>query len=1044
MINLIIDWAIKQRLVVLALCALLSFMGYQSIIKTPVDALPDLSDVQVIVKTSYPGQAPKLIEQQITFPLSSGLMAVPGAKAVRGYSFFGDSYIYVLFDDNVDLYWARSRVNEYLTQLQANLPQGAKTALGPDASGVGWVYQYALVDRSGQHDLSQLKSLQDWYLKLALQGVKGVSEVATVGGMERSYQVIVDPAKLAMYRLSLSDVKNAINLGNNEVGGSVLEMAEAEYMVRSTGYLQTLDDFKQLQLGLRSDSSTPLMLKDVATIRLGPSSRRGISDLDGEGEVVGGIVVMRHGENALATINRVKAKLAQLSQGLPKGVELVTTYDRSQLIESSVANLIDKLWQEMLMVALVCFIFVLHARSTLVAVVSIPLSVLLAFMLMNAIGISANIMSLGGIAIAIGAVVDAAIVMLENAHKHLHQFQTKHGRVASSKEHWSIVSSAAKQVGGALFTSLAIITLSFMPVFALEAQEGRLFAPLAYTKTFTMAASCLLAITLVPVLLGYLVKGRLRPEQANPLNRGLTKGYQALLSRLIHYPKTVLVLALVVCASAWYPIKQMGNEFMPELNEGSLMYMPTTLPGISADKASQLLRQTDALIKTVPEVERVFGKVGRAETATDPAPLTMLETTITLKPQDKWRKGMTLESIINELDAAVQVPGLTNAWVQPIKTRIDMLSTGVKTPVGVRISGEDVSVLEQIGEQITTRLQQLDSTRSAFSERAGSGRYIEINPKLAAAARYGLNLEQIHDVVRYAIGGQSIGQSIQGSERYPILMRYPRELRDNLAKLKSLPVVSKEGHYLSLGMLADISIVDGPAMLKSENGQLISWVFVDIHNTTVGDYIEQAQQALQDLALPAKYSFEFAGQYQYMQRVEAKLAQVIPVTLLLILVLLLAHFQKLGPVVLVLASLPLALVGSLWLLQGLGYAFSVAVAVGLIALAGVAVEFGVVMLVYLKQAIGEDQAQYGALSAEQLRAAIVRGACQRIRPKAMTVLTIVFGLLPIMWGAGSGNEVMQKIAAPMLGGMISAPLLSLLVIPCGYYLLTKRTISRVL
>ena len=1041
MLKQIIHASLKQRVMVLIIALMITAWGIIELKQTPLDALPDLSDVQVIIKTPYPGQAPQLVEEQVTYPLSSAMLAVPGAKTVRGYSFFGDSYVYVIFEDGTDIYWARSRVLEYLNQVNSQLPQGVSPSLGPDASGVGWVFEYALVDHSGQLDLSQLKSLQDWYLKLELQSVSGVSEVATVGGMEQTYQVVLEPDKLAIYRLDIASIMSAITKANEEAGGSVVEMAEAEYMVRAKGYRQSLSDFAEIPLGVTSPSGTALKLKDVATLRKGPASRRGIAELDGIGEVVGGIVIMRHGENALATIAAVKAKLNELKTGLPKGVEIVTTYDRSQLIESSVNNLLDKVVEEMLVVGLVCLLFLLHARSTLVAVITLPLSILIAFIIMNQMGVNANIMSLGGIAIAIGAVVDGAIVMIENMHKHLEHFKQDNLRPPNNNEHWQIVAKASVEVGPALFFSLLIITLSFVPVFALEAQEGRLFSPLAYTKTFAMAAAAILSITLVPVLMGYFIRGKIPSESSNPLSRVLIALYRPLLEWVLRFPKSTLMVALVALFSAWYPMSHMGSEFMPELEEGDLLYMPTTLPGVSASKAAEILQQTDRLIKTLPEVHRVFGKVGRAETATDPAPLTMLETTIMLKPKEEWRDGMTLEALVDELQNRVKVPGLTNAWVQPIKTRIDMLSTGIKTPVGIKITGQDINQLQAIGANIEAILTQLPNTKSAYAERVGGGRYIDISPKLDVASRYGMTLSDIQDVVRYAIGGMEIGESVQGAERYPINLRYPREMRDNIDKLRQLPVITKSGHYLPLGNLASIEINDGAPMLKSENGRLISWVFVDIQDTSIGEYITQAKQALSEqLNVPPRYSFSFAGQYEYMQRVDAKLQQVIPMALAVIFILLMLTFGSSLQASIIMLSLPFALVGSTWLLYLLEFNMSVAVAVGMIALAGVAAEFGVVMLVYLNNAIKQSKERGEFTSKQDLQTALIEGAVMRIRPKAMTVATIFFGLLPIMWGAGSGNEVMQKIAAPMVGGMITAPLLSLFVLPALYLLIYSKEV----
>ncbi|MEZ9819713.1 efflux RND transporter permease subunit [Shewanella sp. 10N.286.45.A1] len=1043
MLEKIISASIRQPVMVLVLTAVIALIGYQAMRMTPLDALPDLSDVQVIVKTSYPGQAPQLVEDQITYPLSTAMLAVPGAKTVRGFSMFGDSYVYIIFEDGTDIYWARSRVLEYLSQTQGQLPASVTPTLGPDASGVGWVFQYALVDRKGQHDLAQLRSLQDWFLKLELQSVEGVSEIATIGGMEQSYQIIVDPHKLALYQIDLMTVKNALDNSNSSTGGSVIEMAEAEYMITSAGYRQTLADFEEIPLGIVSESGIPVLMKDVAQLRTGPAARRGIAELDGEGEVVGGIVVMRYGENALATINNVKDKLKEIENGLPDGVELVITYDRSELILNSVDNLKHKVLEEMLVVGIICLIFLLHARSTLVAIISLPISILISFIVMNIIGVNANIMSLGGIAIAIGAVVDAAIVMVENTHKHLEQYREKHnGAAPTGDAHWELVRKASVEVGPALFFSLLIITLSFVPVFALEAQEGRLFHPLAFTKTFAMAASAILAITLIPVLMGYFVRGKIPDERKNPISRVLIAIYEPLLRLVLRFPKVTILLALITLGSAVYPMTKMGSEFMPELEEGDLLYMPTTLPSVSAGKAAEILQQTDRLIKTVPEVKRVFGKVGRAMTATDPAPLTMLETTIMLNPRDTWREGMTLEGIIGELQKTVKVPGMTNAWVQPIKTRIDMLSTGVRTPVGIKISGADIDELQRIGTEIEAVVSKLPGTASAFAQRTSGGRYIDIEPNLKNAARYGMTLKDIQDVVQMAIGGMQVGQSIQGQERYPINIRYPRELRDSLEKLRDLPVLTKTGKYLPLGNLANISVSDGAPMLASENGRLISWVFVDLENTSIGEYIATARAALdKEIQLPARYSYSFAGQYEYMQRVEAKMQLVVPLMLAVIFMLLMMTFSSFIQASVIMLSLPFSLVGSAWLLYFLDFNFSVAVSVGMIALAGVAAEFGVVMQVYLNNSI-KDRKQAGTYNnRNDLSEALIHGAVMRIRPKAMTVATIFFGLLPIMWGSGTGNEVMQKIAAPMVGGMVTAPILSLFVIPAIYLLIYKRKLA---
>jgi Cu(I)/Ag(I) efflux system membrane protein CusA/SilA len=1042
MINKIIKNSISSKVMILVVTLMVTIFGIQELRKTPLDALPDLSDVQVIIKTSYEGQAPKLVEDQVTSPLSIAMLSVPKAKTVRGYSFFGDSYVYVIFEDGTDIYWARSRVLEYLNQASNNLPDGVKTTIGPDASGVGWIYEYALIDKSGHHDLSQLKSLQDWFLKIELQSVKGVSEIATIGGMENTYQIILDPNKMLLYKLDINTIKKSIQSANSEVGGSVIEMAEAEYMVRSKGYLQTINDFKSISLGVSNKLGNPLYLKDIATIRNGPKSRRGIAELDGEGEVVGGIVIMRHGGNALDTITKVKEKIEELKKGLPKGVEIISTYDRSNLINNAVDNLFSKVLDEIIIVGFICLIFLFHARSALVAVIVLPVSILTSFIIMNFIGLNANIMSLGGIAIAIGAVVDGAIVMVENTHKHIEDFIKKQNREPNNKERWSIVSNASTEVGTAIFFSLLIIILSFIPVFALEDQEGRLFAPLALTKTIVMASAALLSITLVPVLMGYFIRGKIRPENKNPISKFLIKMYKPSLEFVLNFPKSTILVSIILLGSLYYPLTNIGSEFMPELEEGDLLYMPTMMSGVSAGKASQILQQTDRLIKTIPEVKTVFGKVGRAETATDPAPLTMLETTITLKPKTEWREGFTLKNIIDELQETVKIPGLTNAWVQPIKTRIDMLSTGIKTPIGIKISGSNVVELQNIGMKIESILSKIPETRTAYAERSSGGRYIDISPKANVYSRYGMTLEDVQNVVKYAIGGKKIGEVIKGEERYPINLRYPRDLRDNLNKLKKLPVITKNGIYIALENIADIKITDGAPMLKSENGRLISWVFVDIENISIGEYITKAKSVLdKELILPSKYSYSFAGQYEYMLRVKDKLTSIIPMTLAVIFIILMVVFKSTIQAGIIMLSLPFAMIGSAWLLFYLNFNFSVAVAVGLIALSGVAAEFGVIMLVYLNKAISDRKKNNDYNTEADLKEALIEGAVMRIRPKAMTVATIFFGLLPIMWGSGTGNEVMQKIAAPMIGGMFTAPLLSLFILPAIYLLVYRNKLK---
>ena len=1039
MIGAVIRWSIANRVLVVIGAVLLTVWGVYALQRTPLDAIPDLSDVQVIIKTSYPGQAPQVVEQQVTYPLSSALLAVPRAVAVRGYSMFGDSFIYVIFEEDTDLYWARSRVLEYLSQVSADLPAGAKPSLGPDATGVGWVYQYALLDRSGRHDLGQLRALQDWFLKFELQAVAGVSEVATVGGMVRQYQIVVSPEKMRAYGITAGQIAGAVGRANQESGGSSIEMAEAEYMIRAKGYLQSGDELRQVVVKLGTDG-VPVLLGDVAEIGRGPQMRRGIAELDGEGEVTGGIVVMRSGENALAVIQRVKTKLDELRPGLPDGVELVETYDRSGVIERAVANLRDTVIKELLVVVIVCALFLLHLRSSLVIAISLPLGVLISFIIMERQGINANIMSLGGIALAIGAMVDASIVMVENVHKHLERKQM------NPANRWQIISEASVEVGPPLFFALLIITVSFLPVFTLEAQEGRLFSPLAFTKTYAMAASAGLAVTLVPVLMGYFIRGKIAPEQKNPLNRGLIAIYRPLVNGALRFPKTVIVLALIAAASIWYPLGRIGSEFMPELDEGDLLYMPTTLPGIAPGKVAELLMQTDRLILTVPEVKRVFGKAGRAETATDPAPLTMLETTIQLHPRDRWRPGMTTAGIIEELDRIVKLPGVTNAWVMPIRTRIDMLATGIRTPVGIKVAGPDLAVIEQIGETVEQAVRNLPGTLSAYSERVTGGRYIDIDVDRRAAARYGLNIADVHEVVRIAIGGMNIDQTVEGLERYPINLRYPADWRDSPDKLRLLPLSTPSGVWVSLGQVARVSVVDGPPMIRSENARLSGWTYVDITGRDLGGYVRQAQEAVQRyVELPPGYSISWSGQYEYLERASQRLQMVVPLTLAIIIVLLYLSFRRIGETLLILLTLPLSLVGGFWYLHWLGYNLSVATGVGFIALAGVAAETGIVMLVYLDQALQKrlDAARRRArtMTIGELREALIEGALLRVRPKIMTVGTVIVGLLPIMFSEGTGAEVMRRIAAPMLGGMVSATVLTLVIIPAIYFVWKKQTIK---
>jgi Cu(I)/Ag(I) efflux system membrane protein CusA/SilA len=1033
MIAGLIHWSIRNRFLVLLATAFLVAWGIFSVRSTPVDALPDLSDVQVIIKTSFPGQAPQVVEDQVTYPLTTAMLSVPKAVTVRGYSFFGDSFVYVIFEDGTDLYWARSRVLEYLSQVAGQLPDNARPALGPDATGVGWVFEYALVDRTGQHDLAELRSIQDWFLKYELQTVPGVSEVATIGGMVRQYQVVVDPDKMRAFGITLRKVRQAIQSGNQEAGGSVIEMGEAEYMVRASGYLQNVDDLAQIPLGV-SATGTPIILSDVADIRLGPQMRRGIAELDGEGEVVGGVIVMRWGENASRTIDAVKARLDELSRSLPDGVEIVTTYDRSDLIQRAIDTLEGKLVEEFVVVALICAVFLFHLRSSLVVVISLPIGILCAFIVMRLQGINANIMSLGGIAIAIGAMVDAAIVMIENVHKHIEQ------EPLTDENRWRVIGDAASEVGPALFFSLLIITLSFLPVFTLEAQEGRLFAPLAFTKTYAMAAAAGLSVTLVPVLMGYFIRGRVMPERKNPINRALVAVYRPFIDAVIHHPGITLAVALVVLIVGLWPATRLGSEFMPPLDEGDLMYMPTTYPGVSIDKARELLQQTDKMIRAVPEVKQVFGKIGRAETATDPAPLTMIETVIQLKPREEWRAGMTPESLRAELDRAVRVPGLTNAWVMPIKTRIDMLATGIKTPVGVKVAGPDLEVIEGIGRDLERVLEDVPGTASVYSERVAGGRYVDVDIDRMQASRFGLNISDVQDVVRTAVGGMNVTQTVEGRERYPVNLRYPQRVRDSLEQLRLLPIVTPEGARIALADVADVRVVDGPPVIKSENARLNGWTYVDITGRDLGSYVAEAQREVAGrVELPPGYSIAWSGQYEYMVRAQERLAVVGPLTLAIIVLLLYLNFRRFTEVAIIIGTLPMALIGGFWLVYLLGYEMSVAVGVGFIALAGVAVEIGVVLLVYLNLAIRK---RIETARLENRRLSRADGALMRIRPIMMTVASIVVGLLPIMLGGGTGSEVMRRIAAPMVGGMISATLLTLVVIPALFLIWRERQLQR--
>ncbi|QYG02732.1 efflux RND transporter permease subunit [Massilia sp. NP310] len=1041
MIAKLIRWSILNRFLVLLATVGITAWGIYALQRTPLDALPDLSDVQVIIRTSYPGQAPQIVENQVTYPLTTTMLSVPGAKTVRGYSFFGDSFVYILFEDGTDPYWARSRVLEYLNQVQSRLPPQAKASLGPDATGVGWVYEYALIDRSGRMDLSQLRAFQDWFLKYELKTVPNVSEVASLGGMVRQYQIVLDPAKMRAYNIAHNMVIDAVQKANQEAGGSVLELGEAEYMVRASGYLQSLDDFRKIPL-TTSEAGIPVRLGDIARIQLGPEMRRGIAELNGEGEVAGGVIVMRSGKNALETIDAVKAKLAGLKSSLPPGVEIVPTYDRSHLIRRAVDNLRDKLIEEFVVVAIVCAIFLFHLRSALVAIVTLPIGILVAFIVMHYQGVNANIMSLGGIAIAVGAMVDAAVVMIENAHKHIEAWDHAHpGAKLEGEERWRVIGDAAAEVGPALFFSLLFIVLSFIPVFTLEAQEGRLFSPLAFTKTYSMAAAAGLAVTLIPVLMGYLIRGRIPEEHKNPLNRFLIVVYRPLLDGVLRFPKATLVAAAVIALVTVWPMTRLGGEFMPPLDEGDLLYMPSALPGLSAGKVSQLLQQTDRLIKTVPEVQSVFGKAGRAETATDPAPLEMFETTIQFKPKDKWRPGMTTDKLVEELDRVVKVPGLSNIWVPPIRNRLDMLATGIKSPVGVKVAGASLQEIDRVAGEIERIVKKVPGVSSALAERLNGGRYVDVNINRDQAARYGLNIADVQSVVSSAIGGDNIGETVEGLQRFPINVRYPREIRDSIENLRQLPVLTPRGAQIRLGDVAEIRINDGPPMLRSENARLSGWVYVDIRGRDMNSAVRDMQQAVaKELKLQPGYSVSWSGQFEYLERASAKLKIVVPATLLVIFILLYLTFKRFDEAVLIMATLPFALAGGIWLLWILGHHISVASAIGFIALAGVAAEFGVIMLLYLKHA-WEARLAAGKSSEADLLDAIREGAVQRVRPKAMTVAVIIAGLVPIMIAHGTGSEIMQRIAAPMVGGMLSAPLLSMFVVPVVYMLIRRRELQ---
>ena len=1042
MIALLIRWSIANRFLVLMATLFIAAAGIWAINTTPVDALPDLSDVQVIVRTSYPGQAPQIVKNQVTYPLTTTMLSVPGAQTVRGYSFFGDSFVYVIFKEGTDLYWARSRVLEYLSQVQSRLPPAAKAALGPDATGVGWVYEYALVDKTGKHDLSQLRGIQDWFLRFELKSLPNVAEVASIGGMVKQYQIVLDPVKMAAYRLPQQTVVSAVQQANQEAGGSVLELAETDYIVRASGYLKTLDDFRQIPLGVQN--GIPITLGDVATVQIGPELRQGVAELNGQGESVGGVIVLRSGENARTTIASVKEKLHELQRSLPDGVEIVPVYDRSKLIDRSIDNLTHKLIEEFVVVTLVCALFLWHFRSALVAIISLPLGIMIAFLLMRMQGINANMMSLAGIAIAIGAMVDAAIVMIENAHKKIEHWTTEHpGQKLEGQAHWEVITEAATEVGPALFFSLLVITLSFIPVFTLESQEGKLFGPLAFTKTYAMAGAALLSVTLVPVLMGFWIRGRIPDETRNPINRGLTKVYRPMLDWVLGRPKLTLLLAVLALCTVVWPLERIGSEFLPAIDEGDLLYMPSALPGLSVSKASELLQQTDRLIKTVPEVESVFGKAGRAESATDPAPVEMFETTIQFKPHAQWRNGMTTEKLIKELDRVVKVPGLANIWVPPIRNRIDMLATGIKSPIGVRILGPSLDAIDSTAQAIERIAKTVPGVNSALAERLKGGHYIDVNINRSAASRYGMNIADVQAIVSSAIGGANIGETVEGLARYPINLRYPREIRNSLDGLRNLPIYTPSGQQITLGTVATLGVSDGPTMVKTENARLSGLVYIDADSRNVTSVVEGLRHAVdQKLQLAPGVSVQYAGQFEYLQHAVQRLKLVVPATLAIIFVLLYLIFRRVEEALLLMLTLPFAMVGGIWLLYLLGYNLSIASGIGFIALAGVSAEFGVIMLVYLRQAMHAHNPQNLPLTAGEMDDVIREGATLRVRPKAMTVAVILAGLLPILWSGGTGSEVMSRIAAPMVGGMITAPLLSMFIIPALWRLLSERQFAR--
>jgi Cu(I)/Ag(I) efflux system membrane protein CusA/SilA len=1038
MLEKIIEWSIKNRILVILLTVLAIGYGIYALFSTPVDAIPDLSDVQVIIYTEDQGQSPRIIEDQITYPLTTSLISVPGAKVVRGYSFFGYSLVYVIFKDGTDIYWARSRVLEYLNYAQKRLPQGITPTLGPDASGVGWVYEYALTSK--KHSLQELRTYQDWYLKFGLSTVPGVAEVASIGGYVKQYQITVDPSKLQAYNIPVKDIEMAIKNGNSDAGGEVIEMGEMEFMIRGLGYIKSIDDIKNIPVKMEMSNGIPVRIGDIANVTLGPQMRRGLSELDGEGEVAGGIIVMRHGENARAVIKGVEKKLEELKNGLPSDVKIIPVYNRSGLIDRAVDNLTHKLIEEMIIVALVCAIFLFHLRSAMVAVFTLPTAILISLIIMRMQGINANIMSLGGIAIAIGAMVDAAIIMIENAHKYIEHEKGKPEEQRLS--HWQIIIASAKEVGPALFWSLLVITVSFIPVFTLEAQEGRLFKPLAFTKTYSMAAAAILAITIVPVLMGYFIRGKIKPEHENPVNRLLIRIYHPVVQWVLKHTKAVIGGAIILVAVTIVPFTKLGSEFMPPLYEGDLLYMPTTMPGVSITKAKELLQQTDKIIRSFPEVKSVFGKVGRAETATDPAGFDMIETTIQLKPEKEWRKGMTIDKLINELDASIKFPGLTNSWTMPIKTRTDMLSTGIKTPIGIKISGPDLDMLQKIGSEVEAAVRTVPHTTSAFAERAVGGNYLDIKINRPMAARYGLNVSDIQSVIQTALGGMDITTTVEGLERYPVNLRYSRELRDNVDAIKRVLVSAENGQQIPLGQVAFFEINKGPMVIRSEGSRPNSWVFVDIRGIDIGSYIKEAQKKVaESVHLPTGYNLVWSGEFEYMQHMKQRLMIVIPMTLFIIMLIIFLNTKSMVKTAIVMLAVPFSLVGAIWLLYLLGYNTSLAVWVGLIALAGLDAETGVIMLLYLEQAFNSVKAK-GVLTLQSLKEAIDHGAVKRVRPKIMTASVIIAGLLPIMWSHGTGSDVMKRIAAPMIGGVITSVLMELVVYPAIYFLWKKREIKQ--